>query len=112
MTKSHRTYVLMGNLYLKYFGKVTADSFYPDGQDFDIEVYDAVISEAKIVERRAIEAISGEARIVSLSIPNSIVIHPSDNQDQLVISGREVFLINPKMDLVSEEGLETFGEFH
>ncbi len=110
MTKSHRTYVLMGNLYLKYFGKVTADSFYPDGQDFDIEVYDAVISEAKIVERRAIEAISGEARIVSLSIPNSIVIHPSDNQDQLVISGREVFLINPKMDLVSEEGLETFGE--
>ena len=110
MTRSHRKYVLLGNLYVKYFGKVTAESFYPGGQDFDIEVYEAILSEASIVEERNIEALSEGQHSVPLYIPDSIVIQTVDDEKQFVVSGRQVRLISPKMELVSEESLETFGE--
>lgn len=109
MIKSQRKYFLLGNFRAKYFGEKSIDNSSYNELNFDIEVYDAIFSNAKIVEQAVIDGNYSIGDIFKLIIPEDFLIYTKEDTHEFVVSGREIYLIRPNLSLVSEEGLETFG---
>jgi hypothetical protein len=110
MSKTKRKYILFGHLTGKYRGDDTISNDISKYRNFDINLYDISVDQARIRDRKEIIGEFAGQPVKELFPTGKIKVKPSEEDTPYLISPRQISIITPTLRKISKSGHQIHGE--
>lgn len=110
MPKAQRKYILYGHLTAKYRGDDTATNDISKYRNFDIDLYEIIIDQARVRDRKEITGELGRHLVKELFPTEKIKVNPTEDDTPYFISPRQISIIAPVLSKISKSGHQIHGE--